>query len=323
MSAPDIDFKLRGRYQLRRVKAVTGEIVEETPWSDNLITASGIDSLFLNTTISLCAVVGSGNTAPAAGNTRLASFLAGTTTIQAFVNSTQYTTAPYYILQSKTFRFAEGVAAGNISECGIALTGTPSQANSVNLFSRALIKDGAGNPTSVTVLADEFLDLVWEYYTYIPYGLTGTFSQVIDGATVSFSYTLGVTYLSTTTESSAAQGQPYVSSSNLLRGISVFTHINNRPTYVSPDAALPGPGGQLSMAATSQNADVSASAAYVTGAGYRDFTYTWNLNYGNITFRSIQFSSYAFAWAIAFSPSITKINTKKYTYTYRVTASNY
>src|SRR5690606_8917143 len=65
--------------------------------------------------------------------------------------------APYYTWMRKTFRFAAGVATGNLSEVGISWLTTGA------LFSRALILDSGGLPTTITVLADEVVDVTYEF----------------------------------------------------------------------------------------------------------------------------------------------------------------
>lgn len=56
-----------------------------------------------------------------------------------------------------TVSFPRGVAAGNISEL------TTNYANSNDsAMARALVRDAQGNPTTITVLSDEVLTVVWE-----------------------------------------------------------------------------------------------------------------------------------------------------------------
>jgi len=84
--------------------------------------------------------------------------------------------APYFGWRRKTWRFAQGAAAGNLSEVGVGW------ATSGSLFSRALILDSGGTPTTITVLADEFLDVTYELRQYpVTTDNTGTF--VLDGLT--------------------------------------------------------------------------------------------------------------------------------------------
>ncbi len=144
-------------------------------WFPNLILNGGLDRMGENADYLNWCQVGSGSTAPVATQTALVNRIAGTDVRQANVNGAQ-ASAPYYGWYRRTFRFARGVAAGNLSEVGVGWASTGS------LFSRALILDGGGNPTTITVLSDEVLDVTYELRRYPgTVDLTGT--VVLDGVT--------------------------------------------------------------------------------------------------------------------------------------------
>ena len=164
-------------------KADTDEIVHETPEFHNLVLNTGLARMAVGTWIDRCCI-GTGNSAPVASQVALDSFLASTTaTASGAADSSgiQVTTAPYYWLGRRTWRFAVGVATGNISEIGLGW------ANS-NLWNRALIKDAVGNPTTITVLADEYLDVISEVRVY-PQESTGSFNLVDKAGTVISAHT--------------------------------------------------------------------------------------------------------------------------------------
>lgn len=149
-------------------------------WFPNLITNQGLDRLGLNDSFIFSTIhVGSGSTAPAFTDTQLQSFVAGVTTQQG-VSSGNSSSAPWYGYRREIRRFSAGVAAGNLSEVGAAW-----QVTNGGLFSRALIVDSMGNPTTITVLGDEILDVTYELRYYAPVDdLTG--SIVLDGQTYSW-----------------------------------------------------------------------------------------------------------------------------------------
>lgn len=142
---------------------------KETPMFHNLVLDAGLDRLSVGSAIGrVC--VGSGNSTPVVTQTSLDAFIASTTTTQGSdAGGKQIITEPYYYWARRTYRFGEGVAAGNLSEIGLGWTNT-------NLFNRALIKDASGNPTTITVLADEFLDVVVELRFYPQRNFTGNFN---------------------------------------------------------------------------------------------------------------------------------------------------
>ena len=128
-------------------------------WFPNLILNGGLDRMGANPDYLSWCQVGSGSTAPVAAQTALVNRIAGTSTQQNNVSGAQ-ASAPYYGWYRRTYRFAQGVAAGNLSEVGVGW------ATSGSLFSRALILDGGGSPTTITVLSDEVLDVTYELRRY-------------------------------------------------------------------------------------------------------------------------------------------------------------
>lgn len=128
-------------------------------WFENLILDTGLIQMGLTGFITSCSV-GTGNAEPVTTQTSLQSLLATTTTknTRTFgVNSG----LPYYGWSQVVFRFPVGAAAGNISEVGVGWTAS-------NLFSRSLIKDVGGNPTSINILSDEVLDVTYQLRQYAP-----------------------------------------------------------------------------------------------------------------------------------------------------------
>jgi hypothetical protein len=133
-------------------------------WFPNLITDRGLNQIAYGGYMNACHV-GTSNTAPNVLDTILAGYVGGTTTIQAGSYGAQ-ATPPYYGWKRLTYRFNVGVATGNLAEVGIATRAA--NGGSTVLFSRALILDGGGAPTSITVLADEVLDVTYELRNYPP-----------------------------------------------------------------------------------------------------------------------------------------------------------
>ena len=138
-------------------------------WFPNLITDQGLNQMgTLITWLNACQV-GSGSTVPAVSDTQLVTLVAGTTTVPSTVSGIQ-STPPYYASRTRTYRFAAGVATGTLSEVGVGTTATVG-----NLYSRALILDGTGAPTTLTILSTETLDVTYQCRYYVPtVDLTGS-----------------------------------------------------------------------------------------------------------------------------------------------------
>ena len=159
-------------------KADTDEVVRETPEFQNIVLTTGLARMAVGTWIDRCCV-GTGNSTPVASQVALDSFLASSTTAAtgaADVGGIQITTAPFYWFGRRTWRFAVGTATGNISEIGLGWGNT-------SLWNRALVKDVSGNPTTITVLSDEYLDVIAEVRVY-PQESTGTFNIVDKTGTI-------------------------------------------------------------------------------------------------------------------------------------------
>lgn len=182
-------------YNLRRVKAKTGQVVEEVECA-NILTNNFFENIMSGNPGSyriLGISVGSGNSEPAETDNTIESFIAGTRNTISFHRSVDLEATPPTITRGATFRFNEGVAQGNISEvCLIANTSTGSGSNpspSSPIMSRALIRDAAGNPTSITVLEDEFLDVTFSLQMKTVYGQSGVLLvSVTDGPPLEIPY---------------------------------------------------------------------------------------------------------------------------------------
>lgn len=230
-------------------------------WFPNLITNNGLN-LYMAATgsglgsnpLSYCQV-GSGSTPPAVTDTALVARIANNNSILTTSNGVA-SSAPYYGWKRFTYRFNEGVAAGNISEVGI------SQSTTGNLFSRALILD-EGSPTTLVVLPDETLDVTYELRLYPP-SADAAGSVTLDS--IVYNFTLRASRATTATNWADGIGT----------GIAGLTAI----TY--PAASVLGAvTGQPTGTPTTPVSPVFA--AYTSGNYYRDFTATWGLTQGNAT----------------------------------------
>lgn len=191
MILPSISTEIAGRYCLQVVKK--GKVIKDTGWFSNLITNAGLDSLgesggiydpsyYNGQTWPRPAFrswhVGVGNATPQYTDTTLQSPIAVTSSGEASGWVTTFI-APNFLKKASSVTFAEGAATGNISEVGIAHGD-----GRATLFSRALVKDSNGDPTTVTVLSDESLIMYWELWIKIP---DTDFSNTLgDGTVVTF-----------------------------------------------------------------------------------------------------------------------------------------
>lgn len=156
----NLNSGMAGYFILQAVNVDTGTVRHLAEF-ENLILDAGLERMGTGSYLDVCRI-GSGNSVPTVLQTALDNKIASTNSVQSDVNGAQGT-APYYGWKKKTFRFNAGVATGNLSEVGVGWGNTTTDGF---LYSRALIKDGNGDPTTITVLADEFLDVTYELRCY-------------------------------------------------------------------------------------------------------------------------------------------------------------
>lgn len=156
-----INTELQGFFRVEVLRA--GKVRSDTGWFPNLITNQGMDRLGATSAAPVYGYchVGSGNATPAESDVALQSFIAGRGSRSA--TSFGVDGEGGYAWRRNEWTFLEGAAAGNIAEVATAWTLTGN-----TIFSRALVKDSEGNPTTVTVLSDEFLRVSWEHRRYWP-----------------------------------------------------------------------------------------------------------------------------------------------------------
>lgn len=132
----------------------------------NLITNYGLNKLFTELSSDLGGVnycqLGSGTTEPSFTDLNLTNKLVSKYGAAAVTNYFCSNVAPYYSRTTVKFSFSPGQATGMFTEVGLAATETNT------LFSHALIKNGNGDLVTLTVLADEYLDVYYDFYWYYP-----------------------------------------------------------------------------------------------------------------------------------------------------------
>lgn len=291
------------RFKLVARKASTEEITRESEWFSNIVLDTGLTQMGAGTWVDRCRV-GSGNSTPVATQTQLDSVIASTTaTTGTATAGIQVTTKPYYNWLRRTYRFAEGVAAGNISEVGLGWgTGTA-------LWNRALIKDLGGSPTTITVLSDEFLDVIVEIRFYPMDSFSGSFNLLSKTGTVVSTHTYqGMPYFGNVTSASDVVNVYQFSAYSGVMGGSVTTLPTTLigSTYTPPKTTiLNGIRFKPVFALTDGNGSMKSFYAWVTGlgviisgngAGYKfeinppivktnqmELTFTMNLTWGRYT----------------------------------------
>lgn len=323
----NIKFGVAARYKFEAVKLdpdgqeIIGTRRDVTDWFNNLITDSGLDLLGgggIPLEYFVMCKVGSGSTTPTNTDTGLEAVVASTTTQQALTNGTSGA-APYYGYVRKTFRFATGTAAGNLTEVGIF--GGPS--NTV-CFSRALIKNGSGDPITITILSDEVLDVIYEFRSYAP---AATTYGPITISSVDYSGNISPGLVTTADYGwggYAANGCWGPLNSYGTVGVLVR---NDNGAWNTPAAFATQTLGDVTSypaGTVYYNTSVTASA-YTNGNLYRDHEVLFDLNQGNTGsgIGSIFIPTSFGAFQMSFTPVLDKISTKRLKLQLRVSWGRY
>lgn len=155
---------IAGEYRIE-VMGADGRCRWLTDWFSNHITDTGLDWCATNVQRLNACQVGSGNAAPQDTDVTLETHVAGTTTKVSPSLASSGTSGPaYYGQLTVRYDFASGAVNGNISEVGIGISGSAGQP----LFSRELLRDGNGDPTTLTVLSQETLRVYYRLRHYCP-----------------------------------------------------------------------------------------------------------------------------------------------------------
>ena len=179
-----------GFYRLEILKS-DGRSYWATPWFHNHITDAGLDMIATEDGRFRFCQVGSGTAAPQDTDTALQSYVASCDTGQSgrytsMGNEYNNSTPPYWAQDYVRYNFPAGAVVGNISEVGIG----PNSGSGSTLFSRELIRDAAGDPTTISVQSDELLRVHHKTRGYAPTGdQVGSITADLEGAPVVLNYT--------------------------------------------------------------------------------------------------------------------------------------
>ena len=257
----NINAKLEGKYKLV-IKHADGTATD-TGWFDNLILNSGLDALGASNVDVRYGVVGSGTSTPIASQTQLDAQFGSYGTVQtAYGLASVSSGSPSYVRTlTRAYQWAQGGVVGTLSEIGIGPA-----SNGLGLFSRALILDSLGSPTTLSLISTDQL-IAYYAISITPNIGDTTGSVVISGTT--YTYTLRL-----------ANAASFASFSNLLLGYQ-FSQIQPPTTYGS-DATLGSITGQPT-ASSSSTLSSQSQGTYATGSYHADGTVTMSISQGNVT----------------------------------------
>lgn len=292
----NMDVGLSGRYKLMATNSRGQERIV-ADWFENLILDSGLNRLGTGGVFDRI-YVGTGNSTPVATQTALDTTLASTTDRRSYTDGYDSVGSAYAFHRS-TFRFGTGEAAGNLTEIGAGWAS--------GLFSRALIKDSGGSPTTVTVLSDETLDVIYELRVYFPADVVGT--VVISGVT--HNIVLRPQQIGYNDANSHWNFQSMLASGMTGTNEALGGHSAYGPGALGDITLAPG-GAYVGYAAG------STVGAYSNNSYERLYRLTFGLTGGSVPFTNISFQSRMGAYKASFDPPIAKDNTKVLTIDWKI-----
>ena len=293
---PEISARLSGRYRL--VLRNEKEGIKEDLEFDNLITSYGLWSILQGYFKGYRIDIGTGTTTPTFSDVKLANYIAQSSSSGGVIppSAINRTVLPYWAETSYLKTFNPGIGTGIITEVGLG-----NQYHSDRLLSRSLIKDANGNPTSITKLADDFLDVFYTVRSYIP-NADIPFTAMINGsAKTGFIRPLK---LNDTTYRKWSALVSIPSGSSYLTGYA----------YTSPEN-LPAMHSDADVSSVGRSTPSSSTHVDDTVNFKRRYTLTWNPDKGNINVKSILLSTYwstdICPYGIQFDEPIIKTNTQR------------
>lgn len=259
------------------VTKADGKVKTDTGFQKNLILNQGLDFFGGGRGVSINAscAIGSGNSTPVVTQTKLDSFLALTSGTDTTSNYSYVDEGDdlYKMWEQKKYRFT-GLDDANISEVGLVSTGS-SSAN-YYLTTRALIKDSAGAPTSISVKTGETLDIYYKIHKIINTTDKSFVVNVLDGNGGSVPYNVVIR-------------PAFVGNSTMLSVTSPLTvdsrHQEGNQDYswsTSPDEPQSISAGVKKTGNVERISNYGTTlSTYISGEFKRVLTINLGLNYGN------------------------------------------
>jgi len=247
-----------GLFRLRTIRP-GGGVVKDTGWFPNLITNTGLDMFGSGSSLNR-AYVGTGNSTPNVTDTALNTQVAYGVTTQSQTWLVNQGGDARYCQMTSTERISAPGSAHNLAEVGYGSSST--------LFSRALILNSEGIPTTISWGADEALDVTYALRIYPP---VDDYFTTMTVAGVDYDVTIRA---STTNAWGAFQGG---------LGASIFVS-SNFAGFSGATTVYNGTIGAVTSSPSGAYAGTTSTSAssYVTGTYFREGQAIFGLTAGNV-----------------------------------------
>lgn len=237
--------------------------------------------------------VGTGTTPPANSDTQLVAFLANLSTDYPATSQSNSGSPDYY--SSLIMKWTSAIGAlgnNNLTEVGIS-----GQTTNGLLFSRELIRDSGGDPTSFPIDTDEQLEVTYELRIYPK--LTDTEAEITIGSTTYDTITRPLAISNTTYWCPVSPGAFSGNTSPVSGNTGIRLFSGDLVSITSAINSLTGSLGET----TSVSQD-----SYGNNNFYRDATATWDITSGNGNIKSAQWRFGCCVFQTSYDPVIVKTN---------------
>lgn len=293
-----LEFKLQVAGHIEIYSDKRGKLAE----FDNIFLDQGLNALGSNSMPNHI-WLGSGSAEPHPSNTQLVNFVARSNASSPRIPTTYGVngTAPYYTWLRIGVRFTPLGVNVNLSELGL---GT----NTV-LYTRALIKDANGIPTTLTILSDEILDISYTIRIYAP--TTDATGQITLGGNIGGTYNWIARASRVTTSGAGGPSGWYVQRS---------------ASYIGYVTAYAGPIGDITQYPSGNLSHITHnSVPYVQNSFTAKSEVSANTTQGNLVggIRSIALCLGWGEYQMQFDPAIPKTDLDTLSLSFAVTYARY
>ncbi len=316
--ANPLGVRVGAEFMLVVRNAATDIEVARSGWSHNLVTQLGIDRCLAGEGNARFAVrVGTGNAPPSLSDTDLQQWYATSTDGSSGRTTHQTLDEPFWAVQTWQFRFNAGVFDNvNISEVGLFEQLSPS-----SIYSRALVVDANGNPSTVTIQSDEYLDVYVRHYLVMGTS-SGSFNQMILGEPETFNYELRPIRMTGTYEWGGNTGNVGPRLPKLALSPSGN---NNNSSYTYTNSSLAGANAEhMNGTRGTGSSSQALREPYNSGDNVAKVRITYDLNNGNFDdgITGLVFNFSAFVIQMQLDKPIPKTNQQVYYIDLDVSMSN-
>jgi len=244
------------------------DIIQDTGWFPNILLDSGLNRWGTGSVLA-GAAIGTDSSAPSAAQTGLLAQSHYTTTSGTGHGVTSALgSSPYNNTYTVVYRTGVAALNGNYYEVGAGW------ASGGNMLSRALVLNGGGSPTSISVSSAEQLDIVYQLSVYPPLVDTGPTTVTISG--VNYDVTGRACNVNTTSGGSSGSWSPSAAA-GAIAAVASFGGANNAYSGTLGAITSNGPSGTV----TGNGAP--SSNVYVNNSMQRTGYATYGLSEGNVS----------------------------------------